>query len=87
MSSALACRNNWPADGKASYLQQPGEPLFLLHEEQFSASTLQHCSVPFSSPHLSQRSLAQASEPQEEAKARHMDDSDINGRFFIPFNH
>jgi len=68
---------------KASYLQQPGEALFLLQFSHFSASTLQHCLVPFSSPHLSQRSLAPASEPQEEAKARHMDARDSNSRFFI----
>ena len=57
---------------KWSYLQQPGEPLFLPHFSHFSASALQQFSVPFSSPQPSQI-VASASFPHPDKKARQMD--------------
>ncbi len=69
-------------ESRRLYLQQPGEPLFFPHAEHFSASALQQFSAPFSSPQPSQ-SLASASDPQPEKKAKLMEVSETINMFFM----
>ena len=71
--SGLARRVAILGGSRRPYLQQPGEPLFLSHFSHFKASSAQQFSAPFSSPQLSQRTLASASDPQLDKKARQME--------------
>ena len=72
----------FPDSVRQSYLQQPGEPLCLVQFSHASAPSAQHSAVSLFSPQLL-HSLAAASDPQPEKKAKLMEVSETNSSFFM----